>query len=178
MGRCCRRRRASQAASSVADATPATNTSGCGGKTHYSSSKAEADGAAITHLRGAPGPAGGSSQPYTPSLNEEIIRRGTQGTPTIDGHYVPPPPKPVVRNYGSEAPADKCQLARDILSGFARRTNGKSTDARDRANLGKREPERLASMRQQWEAWNETMPAIPADASVKLGYGIEDMPQR
>jgi arylsulfatase A-like enzyme len=51
-------------------------------------------------------------------------------------------------------------------------------DARERANLARREPERLARMRQQWEAWNETMPAIPADASVKLGYGVEDMPQR
>jgi arylsulfatase A-like enzyme len=52
------------------------------------------------------------------------------------------------------------------------------SDARERANLAGREPERLASMRQQWEAWNEAMPAIPEDASVKLGYGIADMPQR
>ncbi|MBL0418717.1 sulfatase-like hydrolase/transferase [Ramlibacter sp. AW1] len=53
-----------------------------------------------------------------------------------------------------------------------------TTDARERANLAGRDPERLARMRQAWEAWNDTMPAIPADASVKLGYGIQDMPQR
>jgi arylsulfatase A-like enzyme len=52
------------------------------------------------------------------------------------------------------------------------------SDARERANLAKGEPGRLVRMRQQWEAWNETMPSIPADAGVKLGYGIEDMPQR
>jgi len=51
-------------------------------------------------------------------------------------------------------------------------------DARERANLAKREPERLAMMRQSWEDWNATMPAIPADATVSLGYSYKDMPQR
>jgi arylsulfatase A-like enzyme len=51
-------------------------------------------------------------------------------------------------------------------------------DARERANLAKRETERMASMRAQWESWNAGMPAIPEDASVKLGYGVADMPQR
>ena len=39
-------------------------------------------------------------------------------------------------------------------------------------------PERLAALRADWEAWNDTMPAIPADATVSLGYGARDMPQR
>ena len=51
-------------------------------------------------------------------------------------------------------------------------------DARERANLAGREPERLDEMRRAWEAWNDTMPPIPAEASVKLGYGMGDMPQR
>jgi arylsulfatase A-like enzyme len=51
-------------------------------------------------------------------------------------------------------------------------------DARERANLGKHQPERLAAMRDAWEAWNATMPAIPEDATVSLGYGRADMPQR
>jgi arylsulfatase A-like enzyme len=51
-------------------------------------------------------------------------------------------------------------------------------DARERANLGKHQPERLAAMRDAWEAWNTTMPAIPEDATVSLGYGRADMPQR
>ena len=51
-------------------------------------------------------------------------------------------------------------------------------DQRERANLAHREPQRLAAMRQAWEDWNATMPPIPDDASVSLGYGVKDMPQR
>ncbi len=51
-------------------------------------------------------------------------------------------------------------------------------DGRERANLGSRDPERLASMSQSWERWNATMPAIPSDATVSLGYSIKDMPNR
>jgi arylsulfatase A-like enzyme len=53
-----------------------------------------------------------------------------------------------------------------------------SRDERERANLAKREPERLVAMRDAWEAWNATMPAIPEDAVVSLGYSTRDMPQR
>lgn len=51
-------------------------------------------------------------------------------------------------------------------------------DARERANLAHREPQRLATMREAWNAWNATMPAIPDDATVSLGYSSKDMPQR
>ncbi|MBS0430393.1 MAG: sulfatase-like hydrolase/transferase [Proteobacteria bacterium] len=51
-------------------------------------------------------------------------------------------------------------------------------DERERANLGRKEPERLERMRQAWEEWNSTMPAIPEDATVSLGYSVKDMPQR
>ncbi|SIP93400.1 sulfatase [Pseudacidovorax sp. RU35E] len=52
------------------------------------------------------------------------------------------------------------------------------SDERERANLAPREPARLAAMRQQWEDWNATMPPIPEDATVSLGYSYKDMPQR
>ncbi|MCZ2498748.1 sulfatase-like hydrolase/transferase [Xylophilus sp. Kf1] len=51
-------------------------------------------------------------------------------------------------------------------------------DERERANLAQREPGRLEAMRAAWEDWNRTMPAIPADATVSLGYSARDMPQR
>ena len=51
-------------------------------------------------------------------------------------------------------------------------------DARERANLASRQPQRLAAMRQAWEAWNATLPPIPEDASVSLGFSVQDMPQR
>ncbi|MBX3657303.1 MAG: sulfatase-like hydrolase/transferase [Ramlibacter sp.] len=53
-----------------------------------------------------------------------------------------------------------------------------SADERERANLAGREPDRLAALRANWEAWNDTMPAIPADATISLGYSVKDMPQR
>ena len=51
-------------------------------------------------------------------------------------------------------------------------------DARERANLAPRQPGRLQEMRAAWESWNATMPPIPADATVNLGYSSKDMPQR
>jgi hypothetical protein len=51
-------------------------------------------------------------------------------------------------------------------------------DARERANLAHREPQRLADMRQAWEDWERTVPSIPADAGISLGYSYKDMPQR
>ena len=51
-------------------------------------------------------------------------------------------------------------------------------DERERANVGGRQPARLAELRAAWEAWNATMPAIPEDATMSLGYSVKDMPQR
>ena len=53
-----------------------------------------------------------------------------------------------------------------------------TNDARERANQAAREPERMLTMRAQWEQWNDTIPPIPADATVSLGYSVKDMPQR
>jgi arylsulfatase A-like enzyme len=53
-----------------------------------------------------------------------------------------------------------------------------AADERERANLAAREPARLAALREAWERWNNSMPAIPADATVSLGYSVKDMPQR
>jgi arylsulfatase A-like enzyme len=51
-------------------------------------------------------------------------------------------------------------------------------DERERANLAQRDPARLAAMREAWESWNASMPPIPDDATISLGYGVKDMPQR
>jgi arylsulfatase A-like enzyme len=51
-------------------------------------------------------------------------------------------------------------------------------DERERANHAPREPARLAAMREDWLGWAATMPPIPADATVSLGYSVKDMPQR
>ncbi|WP_296509296.1 sulfatase-like hydrolase/transferase [Rhodoferax sp.] len=51
-------------------------------------------------------------------------------------------------------------------------------DARERANLAVREPERLRTMRADWEQWETGMPGVPDDATVSVGYSTKDMPQR
>ncbi len=51
-------------------------------------------------------------------------------------------------------------------------------DERERANLAGREPARLAALRAAWQQWEATMPPIPDDATVSLGYSVKDMPQR
>jgi len=53
-----------------------------------------------------------------------------------------------------------------------------AADARERANHAQREPARLATLRQAWIDWDASMPPIAPDASVSLGYGVAEMPQR
>lgn len=52
------------------------------------------------------------------------------------------------------------------------------SDERERANLASRDPARLEAMRAAWLEWNNSMPPIPPDATVSLGYSVRDMPSR
>ena len=49
-------------------------------------------------------------------------------------------------------------------------------DARERANLARRQPERLADLRARYDAWAATMPPVPPDATASLVYGPADLP--
>lgn len=51
-------------------------------------------------------------------------------------------------------------------------------DERERANRAPLEPGRLAAMREDWRAWNDSMPPVPDDATISLGYSVKDMPPR
>jgi len=53
-----------------------------------------------------------------------------------------------------------------------------ANDARERANLAARQPARLEHMRADWLAWEATVPPLPDDAGISLGYSRKDMPQR
>ena len=48
-------------------------------------------------------------------------------------------------------------------------------DARERANLAKREPSKLAEMRAKYEAWEASIPAMPADAAYSIPYTRADL---
>ena len=50
------------------------------------------------------------------------------------------------------------------------------TDARERANLAQRQPERLAELRAAWEALNATLPPIPEDAKTHKVWTHKDIP--
>lgn len=50
-------------------------------------------------------------------------------------------------------------------------------DPRERANVAKRYPDRLAQMRHSWQAWAQSMPGIPVDAEVYLLWDEADMPR-
>jgi arylsulfatase A-like enzyme len=52
-----------------------------------------------------------------------------------------------------------------------------AVDARERANLKDREPERFAALKQRYEAWSASMPPIPDDANYTLVYGPATMAQ-
>jgi arylsulfatase A-like enzyme len=53
-----------------------------------------------------------------------------------------------------------------------------SRDARERANLARRFPERLAALRAQYAAWAATVPPVPPDARASLLWGDADMPKQ
>ena len=52
-----------------------------------------------------------------------------------------------------------------------------SADQRERANRGRREPERLAAMRLRYAAWEKTMPVLPPDAAFAIPYTKADLAQ-
>ena len=52
-----------------------------------------------------------------------------------------------------------------------------ATDSRERANQGKRDPERLDAMRARYAAWEATMPKIPDDANWSIPYSKSDLAQ-
>ncbi len=49
-------------------------------------------------------------------------------------------------------------------------------DARERANVAKRHPEKLAELKSRWEAWDAQLPPIPEDARSYLPYSKQDIP--
>jgi arylsulfatase A-like enzyme len=50
-------------------------------------------------------------------------------------------------------------------------------DERERANLAKRDPQRMAELKRRYEAWEASLPPIPDDAKFSLVYGPADLPQ-
>ena len=47
--------------------------------------------------------------------------------------------------------------------------------SRERANLAKREPQRLAELRAKYAAWERSIPALPPDAAFSIPYTRADL---
>ena len=52
-----------------------------------------------------------------------------------------------------------------------------AADARERANYARREPQRLAELRAKYEAWECSIPPIPADAAFSIPYTRAELAQ-
>jgi arylsulfatase A-like enzyme len=50
-------------------------------------------------------------------------------------------------------------------------------DERERANLAKRHPEKLAELKARYAAWEASVPPIPDDAKFSVLYGPAELPQ-
>jgi arylsulfatase A-like enzyme len=50
-------------------------------------------------------------------------------------------------------------------------------DERERANLVHRDPQRLADLRAAWQAWDASLPPIPADAEVSNVFSHQQIPR-
>ena len=50
-----------------------------------------------------------------------------------------------------------------------------SRDQRERANLARRHPDRLADLRARYATWEASLPPIPPDASVSIPYTKADL---
>jgi arylsulfatase A-like enzyme len=48
-------------------------------------------------------------------------------------------------------------------------------DPRERANLARRAPAMLTALRERYDAWSATMPAMPGDAAVHVVHGLGDL---
>ena len=49
-------------------------------------------------------------------------------------------------------------------------------DMRERANIARHHPQRMADMKRRYAAWEATMPAVPEDARFRLAYTENDLP--
>jgi len=102
------------------------------GQTHYSERKTEAGDAKTVQVKPAPA----APQASAPKEDWRAWSRATPPTQTATGAppYVPPAARPRSVSGGREngTDASRCALARDVLAGLLRHSNGKPLDQYDR----------------------------------------------
>jgi hypothetical protein len=100
------------------------------GQTHYSERKAASGGAKTESIKIASAP----EVPTTGTPGADYLRAPSKFAqppqPPVERPRGPPPSLSNGRENGTDA--SRCALARDIMSGAVRHTNGKETDQNDR----------------------------------------------
>ncbi len=102
------------------------------GKTHYSDTKPDAAPAGTKELKVSEGPAPSTSMPDWKRKEAEFKRR--QAARDWAQQYARNAPSYPQRQSGGvtvENDSARCSLARDVLSGAVRHTNGAVTDSKD-----------------------------------------------
>jgi len=103
------------------------------GRVHYGDRLPETATANVEQMKApAPAPAAAGRQPTWQQREAEYKRRKAQPKPWTAPQFAQASPSKSY--YGNEVDTDanRCRLARDVLSGAARHANGKPTDGNDR----------------------------------------------
>ena len=101
------------------------------GKVHYGDRPPDAGVAKFEQIR-TPAPAAASRMPTWQQREAEYKRRKAQPKPWTPPRFRTPSPSTSYSSNGVETDTTRCSLARDVLSGAARHSNGKPTDQNDR----------------------------------------------
>lgn len=103
------------------------------GRLHYGDRPLEAAGAKVAQIRTPPpAPASASRLPTWQEREAEYKKRKAQPKPWSAPQFGGGPPSKSYYSNEVDTDANRCRLARDVLSGAARHSNGKPTDQNDR----------------------------------------------
>ena len=101
------------------------------GKVHYGDRPPDAGSAKFEQIK-TPAPAAGSRTPSWQEREAEYKRRKAQPKAWTPPQFGSTSPSTSYSSKGMETDTTRCSLARDVLSGAARHSNGKPTDQNDR----------------------------------------------
>jgi len=101
------------------------------GKVHYGDRPPDQGSAKLEQIR-TPAPAAASRMPTWQEREAEYKRRKAQPKPWTPPQFGSTSPSKSYYGNSVETDSSRCTLARDVLSGAARHSNGKPTDQNDR----------------------------------------------
>ncbi|CAN5188129.1 hypothetical protein BH11PSE11_BH11PSE11_19800 [soil metagenome] len=105
------------------------------GQTHYSERKEDAGKGKVQEIKVSADPTSGTGSAAQSWKEKDIEFRQRHAKSQHERHALPPvdtTPTPLSNGRSDETNASRCNLAKDVLSGAVRHSNGKPTDKNDR----------------------------------------------